>query len=62
MFRVDAGGAEEEDAWDVGAAGAFDEVGGDGEVFVNEIRRVGGVRVDAADFCRGDDDRVRGVL
>ena len=42
-----------------GAAAAFDEVRRDGEVLVNEIRRVGGVRVDAADFGRGDDDDVR---
>ena len=47
------------DAVHAGAAAAFDEVGGDGEVFVDEVRRIGGVRMDAADLGGGDDDDVR---
>ncbi len=55
-FRVDAGRAEEEDAFDTGAAAAFDEVGFDRQVLVKEIGGVGGVGVDAADFGGRDDD------
>jgi hypothetical protein len=47
---------------DAGAAGALDEVRGDGEVLIDEIGGVGGVRVDTADLCRGNDDGVRLVI
>ncbi len=57
-FWIDAGGAEEENAGNSSAAGALDEVCGDGEVFVDEVCGIGRVRMDAAHLCRCDDDRV----
>ena len=40
----------------------IDDVGLDGQVVVNELRRIGRVGQDAADFCRSQEDVVRTVL
>jgi hypothetical protein len=41
-----------------GQVGGVDDIGLDHQVFVDELRRIGVVGVDAADLGRGEDDDV----
>ena len=56
QLRVDAARAEEEQLADAGAAGTVDDVGRHRQVVVEEIVRLGGVGLDAADAGGGHDD------
>jgi len=58
---IDTGRAEKHQLVDSNAARALDDVILDGEVFVDELRRLCVVGNDAADLCRGQEDR-RGPL
>ena len=42
-------------------SGALDQVGGDCEILVNEVGRIGRVRMDSANLRCRDDHGVRGV-
>lgn len=57
-FGINAGGAEEEEFLNAMGEGGSDDVGLDLEIDSDEISRVGVVGVDAANFCRGEDDIV----
>lgn len=54
-FGVNAGGAEEQELLDSESVGGVDDVGLDLEIDGDEIRRVGVVGVNAADFSGGED-------
>jgi hypothetical protein len=42
--------------------GGVNDVGLDGEIIIDEIGRISVIGVDAADFRRGEDDRIRAIL
>ena len=57
-FGIDAGRAEEQQAFDAGLVGGVDDVGLDHQVVVEEIGRERVVGLDPADLCGGHDDDV----
>ena len=60
--RVDAGAAEEQQAFDAVTPGRLNDVGFDQEVLVEEFGRVGVVGVDAADLGRREVDLGRALF
>lgn len=58
VFGVDAAGAEEEELFRAMCEGGVDDVGLDHQIFVDKLRRVGVVGMDAADSGRGEIDLV----
>src|ERR1041384_6884945 len=56
VARINARGAQKKELAHAGAKGFVDHVGLDGQVLVDELRRVGVVREDPADFGGGEQD------
>jgi hypothetical protein len=61
-LRINAGRAKENQPVDIGGVGGMDDIRLDREIVINKIGRVTVIGENAADFRRGEQDRVGTIL